>query len=259
MANKERKSIFIDTNILAPLNLLFLTYDSLKIQPANYFDKLADLKDALEKPLPGIYEEKALEIGFNAWRLLKNALKNNEIDLYYSYLSDIEFRDILMNHKFHEYLSRAGFCYRVFKKRPLKNQVFFSYANDIEPVCKDMYGRLDDLGINLIWSESIEGSNIAGEIVPMIKILSRYVFLDAMDAYFYCLSIRNLCSIFLTHDIEFFGVMDNLIKGDDDWLDLRNKFIDDLRHFLPVFDDFVKQGNSLLPKPINPKYKKVKI
>ena len=52
MADKERKSIFIDTNILAPLNLLFLAYDSLKIEPPDYFDTWDRLKDILDKKLP---------------------------------------------------------------------------------------------------------------------------------------------------------------------------------------------------------------
>ena len=254
MADKEHKSIFVDTNVLAPLNLLFLTYDSLKISPASYFDNLSDLKNALGKKLPDIYDQKAIEIGFNAWRLINRTLENCEIDLYYSYLLDIEFRDILINHKFHEYLSREGFCYRVFKKRPLKNQVFFSYADDIESVCTEMYNRLNMLGINLIWCESNDESNIADEIAPMLKILSRYVFLDAMDAYFYCLAIRNFCSVFVTRDTEFFGVMENLSQGvDDEWKKLRDNIVNDLCSFLPVFNDFVNSGNSLLPVPINPK------
>ena len=259
MANKERKSIFVDTNVLAPLNLLFLTYDSLKIEPDNYFDKIGDLEGALEKKLPGIYEKKTIEVGFNAWRLLEKTLQNSEIDLYYSCLLDIEFRDIIINHKFHEYLSREGFCYRVFKKRPLKNQVFFSYDRDIEPVCEYMYNRLNDWGINLQWCETDPSSNIT-EITSMLKILSHYVFLDAMDAYFYCLAIRNFCSAFVTRDTEFYGVMDNLANGkDDDWRALRDNIVNEFCNFLPVFNDFVQQGNSLLPRPINPKDKGAKI
>lgn len=260
MKYKEHKSIFIDTNVLAALNLLFVTYDSLNILPSDYFQTFDDLKKILNTRLPDCFEEKFINAGFKAWKLLQTALDNYEIDLYYSYLEDIEFRDILINNKFHEYLSKAGFCYRVFKKRPLKNQVLFSYADEIEPVCQKMYDRLGDWGINLIWCESDEGSNIANEIAPMLKILSRYIFLDAMDAYFYCLSIRNLCSSFITKDTEFYGVMKNLIDdSNDDWRILREKIVKDFCNFLPVFDIFVNDGNSLLPKPINPKDKDAKI
>lgn len=253
MNKKERKSIFIDTNILAPLNLLFITYDSLKIAPASYFDNLGDFKNELNKRLPDIYETKALETGFRAWKLLKNALSVYDIDLYYSCFSDIEFRDILINQKFHEYLSKEGFCYRVFKKRPLKNQVFFSYANDIDPVCKKMQERLEDLGLNIKWCENEGNSSIGSEIYDMLIILSHYVFLDAMDAYFYCLSIRKLCGTFITHDTEFYGVMKNLAEGvDADWLTLRNNIVKDFCTYLPMFNDYVNDGNFLLPLPIDP-------
>lgn len=260
MANKEHKSIFIDTNVLAALNLLFLAYDSLKIQPSDYFHDLSDLENALNVKLPDCYESRAIQVGFKTWCLLQTALESYNVDLYYSYLADIEFRDILINNKFHEYLSKEGFCYRVFKKRPLKNQVFFSYADEIEPVCQKMYDRLGDWGVSLIWCEDNEGSSIAAEIVPMLKILSKYVFLDAMDAYFYCLSIRNLCNVFLTNDTEFYGVMKNLLdSSDNDWKNLRDNIVKDFCALLPVFDDFVKANNSLLPTPVNPRDKKVAI
>jgi hypothetical protein len=213
-------SVLIDSNGLAALSCYFEVCNKLEIEVGS---SIEDIKKNIE------FDKKyvnfaPLKSAFRIWTYLKKKQNENDVfTLYISQFADMELRDVLVNRLFDEHLSKYHFPFRLQKKRPLRHQVCFNYDESVSKPCELVYKTLQDNGFYVEIPE-LDNASFTRDVCSVMKMLANYVFLDVMDAYFYCLSVLLLVDEILTSDEEF-RVVVNHIKSTPEWNELRNGFV----------------------------------
>lgn len=255
MSTLNKISVFLDSNAIAALSLFFSTCKKV-MTPSSSITTWNQLKDILERNnfSCSLANGQALTRGISALKKLHELQEScsDNMEIYISIFGDVEFRDVLLNQRFNQYLCESGFPYRILQKRPLRHQVKFDYHITVEQVCTDFYQSMEEEGFSI---SKCEDDYDFEEICSILNLLSHHIFMDAMDAYFYCAAIRVMANKIITYDEEFYSIS-NKMRTDKVWREQRDSFARDLVANFTIFQDLTerKARNFLriFPEAIKP-------
>jgi len=244
--------ILIDTNAMAALSLyvqscttvkavLGTTVDDLKSK----FREVKNTKDTLLyfKGRGGIID------GYKLFNHLKSKIKNSDnIQVWFSLLSEIELLDVFLDRAFDIELTRKGIPYRIRRKQPFRVQIDFDYEGEIVKTWEDLKEKLSEQGIEFYFPE--KENDAIQDIIKIAKIVTRHVALEPVDLYLYALGIYLRADEIFTHDVEFKKTINSLIS-DGDWRNIYNNIQKGLIENIQSFkEEFEKNCKIELPKGV---------
>ena len=240
MAENERPFvILIDTNAMAALSLyvessnivgrcLGISVDDLK----NEFKNIKDIKsDYLN------FDE--IKKGHKVYDYLREKIKSfdDNINIWFSLLSEIELLNVFLDRAFDHELTRKGIPYRIRQKKPFRTQIDFDYEEKIAKYWRDIKENLGKKGIEF-YNPEIK-SEVVQDIIKIAKIVTQYVALEPVDLYLYASGIDLIADEIYTYDNEFKTII-NGIRTNIEWRNIYDSIQQDLRKFIRSFREECK-------------------
>ncbi len=240
--------ILVDTNAMTALSLyvdccdtvrkgLGINIGDLKIE----FENQKDIKnDCLN------FDE--IKKGYKLYSHLKGKIRESDedIQLWFSLLSEIELLNVFLDRTFDHELTKKGIPYRIRHKKPFRTQIDFDYEKKVANYWENVEGKLTESDIGFNYPEKEEDA--IPDIIKIAKIVTRYVALGPVDLYLYASGIHLRADEIYTIDGEFRDII-NKIRDDGEWETVYRNIQQDLRTFIWSFEDeYQKIGKIDLPK-----------
>jgi len=243
MTEKDKSFvILIDTNAMTALSLYVESCNAvgkdLGISKGDLKKEFKEQKDIGNDCLDDYLNFKEIKKGHTLYNHLKT--KADNVQIYFSLLSEVELLSVFLDRVFDKYLTRKGVPYRIRKKKPFRTQVDFNYEDEVSKYWDDIKEKLEENNIVLDYPESTEkNKDIVQDVFKVTKLVTKHVSLDPVDLYLYTLGIYLRVDEIYTHDIEFRKII-NKIRTDIGWRDVNKKIQQDLRKYLPAFAEEAK-------------------
>ncbi|RLF94114.1 hypothetical protein DRN50_06045 [Thermococci archaeon] len=255
--SKKPFVILIDTNAMAALSLYV---ESCTTVGANLGTTIEELKEKFEKIKcinkeylkDYLYfgEKGGIKDGYKLFKYLR--IKREEFDniqIWFSQLSEIELLNVFLDRTFDRELTRKGIPYRIRRKKPFRTQIDFNYEEEITKNWEDIKEKLSEQGIEFENPE--KESDAIQDIIKVAKIVTQYVALEPVDLYLYASAVYLRADEIYTHDKEFRTII-NKILTDNEWRNIYNNVQQDLRKCTPSFEkEYEVENRIALPKGVS--------
>jgi predicted nucleic acid-binding protein len=225
--------ILIDTNAMSKL---WLYVESCNTIEKDLDISIDDLKSEFknQKNIKENYLDfEEVEKGYKLYSYLRNKIKsfNGNIEVWFSFLSEIELLNVFLEKVFDIELTRKGIPYIIRKKKLFRMQIEFNYEEKVAKNWEDIKEKLAQHDIE--FNNSEKESDAIQDIKKIAKIVTRYVALGSVDLYIYALGIHLKANKIYTHDQELRGIINNI--RNKCWRNVYDNIQKDLRTFIRSF------------------------
>ncbi|MCK4252771.1 hypothetical protein KAX97_15095 [candidate division WOR-3 bacterium] len=244
--------ILIDTNAMTALSLYVQSCTTVKVALGTTVEELKtrfrEIKNTKDTQL--YFEGRGgIKEGYKFFNYLESKIEEfNNVQIWFSLLSEIELLDVFLDRTFDIELTRKGIPYIIRKKKLFRMQIEFNYEEKVAKNWEDIKQKLaqDDIEFNNPEKES----DVIQDVKEIAKIVTRYIALGSVDLYIYALGIYLKANEIYTHDQELRGIINNICNKH--WRNIYDSIQLDLRKYIITFrEEYKKEKKIDLPKGVS--------
>ena len=241
--------ILIDTNAMTALSLYVQSCTTVKValgttveELKTKFRKIKNTKDTQ------LYFEGrgGIKEGYKFFNYLESKIEEfNNVQIWFSLLSEIELLGVFLDRTFDIELTRKVIPYRIRRKKPFRTQIDFNYEEKVAGYWEDIKGKLAKYDIE--FNNPEKESDAIQDIIKIANIVTRYLALEPVDLYLYASGIYLRADEIYTRDEEFRAII-NYLHNNIDWRNIYNDIQQDLRTFIQSFQEECKTYYEIYKK-----------